>query len=118
MARTSAGVSGFTDRVYRVVCRVPRGRVVSYGGVAALLGRPRAARAVGRALSALPDATGVPWWRVINRSGEIANRSDAHAAALQRALLEAEGIVFDRAGRTDWHRFGWDGRTAPRRARR
>jgi methylated-DNA-protein-cysteine methyltransferase-like protein len=100
-------VSDFTGRVYHVVRAVPRGKVISYGGVAAILGQPRAARGVGNALFALPDDSDVPWWRVINRNGEISNRSSPHAPILQRKLLEAEGVRFDRQGRVDWHRFGW-----------
>jgi methylated-DNA-protein-cysteine methyltransferase related protein len=103
------GATSFTDRVYDVVRRVPRGQVVSYGGVAAVLGQPRAARGVGQALHALADDSDVPWWRVINRNGEISIRGIPHGAALQRALLEGEGIVFDAAGRVDWRRFGWKG---------
>jgi len=97
----------FSARVYDLVRRIPRGRVVSYGGVAALLGRPRAARAVGAALAALPDGTDVPWWRVISGNGEISIREMDHLPARQRALLRAEGVRFDRRGRVDWKRFGW-----------
>lgn len=118
MPRSRSGVAGFTARVYGVVRAVPRGRVVSYGGVAAILGRPRAARGVGRALSALPENSDVPWWRVINRNGEISIRSIAHGPALQRALLEAEGVVFQPNGRVDWRDFGWDGSGVPRSVRR
>jgi methylated-DNA-protein-cysteine methyltransferase related protein len=92
-----------------MVRRVPPGRIVSYGGVAALLGQPRAARGVGQALHALPEGSNVPWWRVVNRNGEISIRGFPHAAKLQRRLLEAEGVRFDRHGRIDWKRFGWDG---------
>jgi methylated-DNA-protein-cysteine methyltransferase-like protein len=98
----------FTDMVYRIVRVIPRGRVVSYGGVAALMGRPRAARGVGHALSALDAGSDVPWWRVVNRNGEISLRGDLHAPVVQRALLEREGVRFDPAGRIDWSRFGWD----------
>lgn len=80
--------------------------MISYGGVAALLGAPRAARGVGRALCALADA-GVPWWRVVNRNGEISTRCADHGPTLQRMLLEAEGVRFSRNGRIDWKRFGW-----------
>lgn len=100
-------MSPFTRRVWRIVRRVPRGRVVSYGGVAALMGAPRAARAVGRALCVLPDGSDVPWWRVINRNGEISIRCMVHGPQVQRALLEGEGVRFDRRGRVDWRRFGW-----------
>jgi methylated-DNA-protein-cysteine methyltransferase related protein len=109
MSQTGQPEIRFTTRVYRMVRRVPYGRVVSYGGVAALLGQPRAARGVGQALHALPDGSDVPWWRVVNRNGEISIRGVAHGARLQRALLEAEGVRFDGAGRIDWKRFGWDG---------
>jgi methylated-DNA-protein-cysteine methyltransferase related protein len=101
-----------------MVRRCPRGRVVSYGGVAALLGHPRAARGVGTALSALPDGSDVPWWRVVNRNGEISIKGVPHGPQLQRALLLAEGVKFDRRGRIDWKTFGWDGKTRkPVRAR-
>jgi methylated-DNA-protein-cysteine methyltransferase related protein len=103
------GTAGFAADVQRLVCRVPHGRVVSYGGVAALLGRPRAARAVGRVMQSLPDGSDVPWWRVINGRGEISIRGVLHGRQLQRALLEGEGVAFDARGRIDWDRFGWDG---------
>jgi methylated-DNA-protein-cysteine methyltransferase-like protein len=81
---------------------------VSYGGVAAILGQPRAARAVGWALRNTPDAVApVPWWRVINRNGEISIKGAFPGARLQRELLEREGIEFDERGRVDWTRFGW-----------
>jgi len=104
----------FTERVYAVVRAVPRGRIVSYGGVAALLGQPRAARGVGGALHALPEEHDVPWWRVVNRNGEISIKGVEHGPALQRALLEAEGVRFDRHGRIDWEAYGWNGAGAPR----
>lgn len=106
--------ASFTERVWRLVRKCPRGRIVSYGGVAAILGTPRAARGVGQALKALPDDTDVPWWRVVNRNGEISIRSAEYAPALQRALLEAEGVKFDVRGRIDWRKFGWNGRSRNR----
>jgi methylated-DNA-protein-cysteine methyltransferase related protein len=99
----------FTDLVCRTVRRIPRGTVASYGGVAAVLGQPRAARGVGQALRTLPDGSEVPWWRVINRNGEISIRGVMQGPQLQRALLEAEGVEFDARGRVDWARFGWTG---------
>jgi methylated-DNA-protein-cysteine methyltransferase related protein len=101
--------SSFTAAVYATVRRIPAGRVASYGGVAAVMGRPRAARGVGHALHALPDGSDVPWWRVISGRGEISIRGFIHGPQLQRALLEGEGVEFDPRGRIDWSRFGWTG---------
>ena len=101
----------FFERVYRVVKRIPQGKVTSYGQVAAMLGHPRAARTVGWALNALtPEgAAEVPWQRVINSAGRISiSRADLDAAR-QRALLEEEGIEFDVRGDVDMHRYGWGG---------
>lgn len=100
-------MSEFSDRVYDIVRRIPEGRVINYGGVAALLGTPRAARGVGYALGSLPEETDVPWWRVINRHGEISIRHDPILARIQRALLEDEGVEFDADDRVDWSRFRW-----------
>lgn len=101
-------MESFQDRVYKIVTKCPRGRVISYGGVAAMLGKPRHARAVGAALRELPDGSNVPWWRVINSSGAISIRG-THADLLQRSLLEREEVEFSRAGRVDWDEFGWEG---------
>jgi methylated-DNA-protein-cysteine methyltransferase-like protein len=101
----------FFERVYRVVERIPRGRVASYGQIAALLGYPRAARTVGWALASLPEAraASVPWQRVINRAGRISiSRADL-SPSYQRQLLEAEGVVFDDYDRVDMNRYGWRG---------
>jgi len=93
---------------------VPRGKVVTYGQVAAILGHPRAARAVGQALRLLPrNLLGVvPWQRVINAAGAISHRGDVLRPDLQRELLAAEGVRFDRSGRVDLERLRWPG---PRR---
>ncbi len=101
----------FFERVYLVVQRIPRGKVASYGQIAALLGHPQAARTVGWALSALTSerAAEVPWQRVINSAGRISiSRADL-SADLQRALLEEEGVEFDENEHVDWKRFGWEG---------
>lgn len=98
----------FSASIYALVRRIPKGRIASYGGVAAMLGRPRAARGVGTALSALPFDTDVPWWRVVNvRGGISAPRWDGRGLR-QRDLLEREGVEFDARGRVSSPRFWWD----------
>lgn len=106
-------MTDFRRHVYEAVTRIPIGRVCSYGEVAALLGRPRAARGVGAALSALDETEEVPWWRVVNRNGEISISDLSLSRRLQRILLEREGVEFDPRGRIDMDRFGWDGAEAP-----
>jgi len=96
------------ERIYAVVRRIPKGRVASYGQVAAFAGLPQQARRVGYALAALRRVDrGVPWQRVINARGEISARGEPGAEELQRLLLQREGVRFDAAGRIDLSRYGW-----------
>src|SRR5437773_12031078 len=98
---TPAIVNPFYHRIYRIVRHIPRGRVATYGLVARLAGRPGAARTVGWALSALPDDSDVPWWRVLNAAGRISLSSADHNSVLQRALLLRAGVEFAARGAGD-----------------
>jgi methylated-DNA-protein-cysteine methyltransferase-like protein len=103
-------------RFYAAVRRIPRGRVATYGQVAALAGLPGRARQVGYALHALSTDSNLPWQRVINSSGGISARSEPGADHLQRILLEAEGVRFDESGRICLKDFQWKPRpNAPER---
>lgn len=103
-------MAGFYDEVYRLTRLVPAGKVTTYGAIAALAGKPMAARAVGYALRALPTDTDVPWQRVINAQGRISPRGiEAGDPLLQRVRLEREGVAFDAEGRVDLRAYGWDG---------
>lgn len=107
-----AEVSGTHARIHRVVSRIPRGRVATYGQVARLANLPGQARLVGYAMSALPAGSRVPWHRVVNARGEVSARSDGSpGAAVQRVRLEREGVRFDRHGRIGLARFRWKPRT-------
>lgn len=97
----------FYHRIYRVVRQIPRGRVATYGVIARLAGRPGAARAVGWALSALPDESDVLWWRVINAAGRISLSAQDHSAVVQRALLLREGVRFAPGGAVNLSLYGW-----------
>jgi methylated-DNA-protein-cysteine methyltransferase-like protein len=96
------------DRIYAAVQSIPRGRVATYGQVAASAGLPRRWRRVGRALKALPPDSAIPWHRVVNAQGGISPRGTGDETAVQRLLLEDEGIVFTAGGRIDLARFGLD----------
>jgi methylated-DNA-protein-cysteine methyltransferase-like protein len=91
-------MNSFKDRVINFVKKIPRGRVVSYGYVAAACGKPRAARQVGAILK-LADisASKIPWWRVVNNRGIISIKGNWTATKeLQRQLLEKDGIKVGR----------------------
>ena len=98
---------GFFERVYELVKQVPEGHVITYGQIAATLGDARRARTVGWAMRACPDH--VPWHRVVNAQGQLSTRSPSGEFNPQRALLEDEGVQFDRNGRLDLSIYGWDG---------
>ena len=101
----------FARAVYRMVQRIPKGSVVTYGQVAALLGAPRRARAVGHAMSRCPDT--LPWHRVVNARGGISVRPRMEGMITQRMRLLQEGVRF-RRGLVDLRQHRWE----PRGARR
>ena len=103
------GGAGRYPRIYAIVRQIPRGRVATYGQIAAIEGSS-SARMVGYAMAALSgsDRT-VPWQRVLNRTGAVSERSGGGGTSRQRGALEAEGVLFDAAGRIDFDAVGWDG---------
>jgi methylated-DNA-protein-cysteine methyltransferase-like protein len=115
LRRRAADPPPFHRLVYRIVRLVPRGKVVTYRQVAAILGRPRGARAVGTALGALRGSLldVVPWQRVVSSTGRCSHR-DGFWAGVQQDLLEREGVRFGRDGSVDLERTRWRG---PRRGR-
>ncbi len=97
------------ERIYRVVRRIPPGRVATYGQIARLAGLPRQARRVGYALSALRGDEAVPWHRVVNAQGRVSPRSDGDSDHRQRRLLETEGVEFDERGSLSLETYQWRG---------
>lgn len=107
------------ERFYRAARRIPRGKVVTYGGLAEIAGWPRAARQAGYAMAALRGTEhDVPWHRVVGardrRRGRI-HIKDPTGAAIQRQRLEAEGVRFDDAGTISLEEHGWRPRAATSR---
>ncbi len=105
-------MGGFFKRVHEIVSGIPPGRVITYGQVAAMAGNPRASRAVGYALRAIPEGVDIPWHRVVNSRGEISSRRTLQGdddRILQRVLLESEGVEFCPRGRIDLKIFGTPG---------
>lgn len=89
MALTTLNVT-YDEAIWTAVGYIPHGKVATYGQIAEIAGFPRTARAVGRALSRLPEETVIPWFRVINAKGEISFpvNSDRYEAQKQRLLDE------------------------------
>jgi methylated-DNA-protein-cysteine methyltransferase related protein len=108
----------FNHQVWEIARRIPKGKVTTYGRIAAMIPTPGGmsakdylafgARWVGGAMAACPE--GVPWQRVINAQGKISPRR-GEGPHLQRALLEEEGVEFEENGRINLSRYAWDGET-------
>ncbi len=92
------------DPVYKLVRKIPRGRVTTYGALAKALRLRGGARAAGHAMAACPGGKGIPWHRVIGAGGLLLIR-EPHAS-LQRRLLETEGVAID-GKRVNMKKYGW-----------
>ena len=97
----------FRAAVLAVVARIPKGRVASYGQVAAMAGFPQRPRQVGMVLSGLPEGTTLPWHRVVNTRGYVPSRGRWWGAFEQIGRLRDEGIEVDDLGNLDLGRFLW-----------
>ncbi|HEY9868841.1 MAG TPA: MGMT family protein [Candidatus Obscuribacterales bacterium] len=136
-SRSGSGTTGGVyARVYDLVRKIPRGKVLTYGLVSTLLGGPLSAQGVGWALRALPNAgqpggnrkrrragapepgsyssADVPWHRVVNSAGALStHKNPGIEPGLQQLLLEQEGVFFHSSGKLDLDKYlWWDGLTA------
>ena len=93
------------EKIYDVVKSIPKGKVATYGQVAMLAGNPRWARVVGYALHNNPSPSAIPCHRVVNREGRVAPNYAFGSGEVQKQLLEAEGVVFDKDGRVDLGKY-------------
>jgi len=99
------------SKIYFLVKKIPKGRVATYGQIAALAGAPRAARIVGYALHVIPENSKIPWQRVINRQGIISTTCQTHPPTLQRDILISEGVeVINNKGvfQIDLKKYLWE----------
>jgi methylated-DNA-protein-cysteine methyltransferase-like protein len=120
MARLRPAEDAPFVRVWKLVKRIPRGRVATYGQLSRMIERRLTPIAIGWAMRAAPEGA-IPWHRVVNATGGLS--TDREHPGLQRALLEAEGVQFGRDGTIDLKRYAWAprpgragraGRAAPR----
>ena len=97
-----AGDPKYRERVYKLVRRIPAGRVMTYGQIAELLGDGYTARTVGFAMHGSDDGT--PWHRVVNAKGACSTLNLVLPHDKQQRMLESEGVVFEN-GRCDLQRY-------------
>lgn len=103
-----ADAPSFRERVYELVLRIPRGRVMTYGLVARVLGGSYTALSIGEVMHATPnDGRNIPWHRVINAQGGLSTAGMTTPPDLQQRLLEAEGVVFNEKDRCDLKQYLW-----------
>ena len=95
------------ETIYDVVCQIPKGKVATYGQVAAMAGNPRWARVVGYALHVNPKPGVIPCHRVVTRNGETSVAFAFGGEDMQRKMLMEEGVEFLPDGRVDLHKFQW-----------
>jgi methylated-DNA-protein-cysteine methyltransferase related protein len=100
------------EPIYRLVKRIPRGRVTTYGALARALKVPGGARVVGYAMAGCPSGRGIPWHRVVGAGGRLIIREPY--ASKQRRLLESEGIEIG-VRSLDMRRFGWLPKRTPKK---
>jgi methylated-DNA-protein-cysteine methyltransferase related protein len=97
------------ERVWNIARRIPRGRVATYGQLSEMIEHRLSPVGIGWAIRAAPEES-IPWHRVVNSRGGIS--TDREHPGLQRAMLEAEGVGFDREGCVDMSRAAWRPRSA------
>jgi len=97
-------------RIYQVVRKIPKGAVATYGQVAELAGIPGGARVAGAAMKTSKPSDRLPWQRVIGKAGKLRGRIAIHdpvGAAVQRQLLEDEGVTVADSGLVALDVYGW-----------
>ena len=97
----------FHQRVIPVIKMIPKGKVATYGQIAAMAGSPRAARQVVRALHTSSRKEKLPWHRVVNGKGQISLKR-GYGYEEQMELLEKEGVMFTLSGGIDFDSFLWE----------
>ena len=100
-----ADETAYREKVFTLVARIPKGNVMTYGSIAAVLGEGYTPRTVGYVMHNSPD--GVPWQRVINSQGKCSTGRLTIPLNLQQEMLEAEGVVFSKSGRCDLRMYQW-----------
>jgi methylated-DNA-protein-cysteine methyltransferase related protein len=97
----------YREKIYRLVRSIPKGKVMTYGQIAVIIGKGYTARTVGHAMKVC-DTDTVPWQRVINSRGACSTGRLTLPVNLQQQMLEAEGVIFSSQGRCDLNFYLWE----------
>jgi len=97
----------FSKQVMSFIKKVPKGKVATYGQIAKLAGKPQGSRGVAWILNSSSEAHDLPWHRIINSKGQISFPKASSSYRKQKALLEKEGVQFDKSGQIDMKVFQW-----------
>ena len=97
--------NNYQERVFQIVRLIPRGRVMTYGQIAEILGEGYTPRTVGFVMHASSDKT--PWHRVVNAQGGCSTRGIVLPHDKQQRMLEAEGVIFSKSGRCEIQTYLW-----------
>ena len=100
--------NGFFKQVYEVLKKVPKGKVVTYGQIACLVGQPRMSRQVGYALHVNPEPYVIPCHRVVNRFGALAPAFAFGGVDVQAELLRSEGVEVREDNTVDLEKYLWN----------
>ncbi len=99
--------TSFTEKAKKIIKKIPKGKVATYGQIAILAGNPKAARQVSWVLNSCSKKDNLPWHRVINSMGKISLK-EGSGYELQKALLEDEGIEFKINKQIDLKKYLWN----------
>jgi methylated-DNA-protein-cysteine methyltransferase-like protein len=100
-------IKNFNSRVYEIVMRIPRGKVMYYGQISRLAGNPRASRAVGYALHGNPDPENIPCHRVVFKDGALTPAFVFGGTDRQYKLLKAEKVAFTKEKKVKMDIHNW-----------
>ncbi len=99
-------MSDFKDKVYKVLRTVPKGKVVTYGQLAAMAGSPKASRAIGLFMKTNPDAPRTPCHRVVGSDGKLIGYSGKNGVPGKMQMLKEEGVKF-KGDKVDLEKSQW-----------
>ncbi len=105
--RVATMIKTSTQQAVNIIRNIPEGRVLTYGMVAALAGKPRGARQISRILHSMSKKYDLPWHRIVNSKGKISLKQ-SRGYELQKALLESEGIKFSKTDTIDLKLYSWN----------